>query len=58
MIGEINRFNLTILVDLNYLGIRSAYRFQQTIHFHRLLSVMMEHLQKESKSLMVIKLLE
>lgn len=28
MIGEINRFNLTILVDLNYLGIRSAYRFQ------------------------------
>lgn len=28
MLGEINRFNLTILVDLNYLGIRSAFRFQ------------------------------
>ena len=28
MIGEVNRYNLTILVDLNYLGIRSAFRFQ------------------------------
>lgn len=28
MLGTINRFNLTILVDLNYLGIRSSYRFQ------------------------------
>lgn len=29
MIGEVNRFNLTVLVDLNYLGIRSAFRFQE-----------------------------
>lgn len=28
MLGAINRFNLTILVDLNYLGIRSAYKFE------------------------------
>lgn len=28
MLGEINRFNLTILVDLNFLGIRSGYKFE------------------------------
>lgn len=27
MIGEVNRFNLVILVDLNYMGIRSGYKF-------------------------------
>lgn len=27
MLGAVNRYNLMILVDLNYLGIRSAYRF-------------------------------
>lgn len=29
MLGEINRFNLVVLVDLNYLGIRSCYRFKE-----------------------------
>lgn len=29
MIGAVNRFNLTILVDLNYLGIRSGFRFKE-----------------------------
>lgn len=27
MLGEVNRFNLVILIDLNYLGIRSSYKF-------------------------------
>ena len=29
MLGEINRYNLTVLVDLNYVGIRSGFRFQE-----------------------------
>lgn len=29
MLGEVNRFNLAILIDLNYLGIRSGFRFQE-----------------------------